>query len=240
LDFTFSAPKSVSLQALVAGDKAVIEAHNKAVRAAVALMEKHVHARRKVGGRSHREQTGNLVAAAFQHELSRAKDPQLHTHVVVMNMTERSDGQWRALSNEELFKHTKLIGAAYRADLARELQLLGYEIRLTDKEGGFELAHIDRAQIEAFSQRSRMIEDALSNHGKTRGEASTLEREVIALATRPKKERLTAQERRLLMAHWKERSRAPESTTTAASAGPAARRSQKAAHANRWISPSRT
>ncbi len=207
-DFTFSAPKSVSLQALVAGDQAVIEAHNKAVRAAVALMEKHVHARKKVWGRSHREQTGNLVAAAFQHELSRAKDPQLHTHVVVMNMTERGDGQWRALSNEELFKHTKLIGAAYRADLARELQLLGYEIRLTDKEGSFELAHIDRAQIEAFSQRSRMIEDALSNHGKTRGEASTLEREVIALATRPKKERLTAQERRLLMAHWKETSRA--------------------------------
>ena len=207
-DFTFSAPKSVSLQALVAGDQAVIEAHNKAVRAAVALMEKHVHARKKVWGRSHREQTGNLVAAAFQHELSRAKDPQLHTHVVVMNMTERGDGQWRALSNEELFKHTKLIGAAYRADLARELQLLGYEIRLANKEGGFELAHIDRAQIEAFSQRSRMIEDALSNHGKTRGEASTLEREVIALATRPKKERLTAQERRLLMAHWKETSRA--------------------------------
>ncbi len=207
-DFTFSAPKSVSMQALVGGDQAIIEAHNKAVRAAVALMEGHVNARKKVGGRSHREWTGNLVAAAFQHELSRAKDPQLHTHVVVMNMTERSDKQWRALSNEELFKHTKLIGAAYRAGLARELQLLGYEIRLTDKDGGFELAHIDRAQIEAFSQRSRMIEDALSNHGKTRGEASTLEKEVIALATRPKKDRLTAQERRLLMAHWKEKSRA--------------------------------
>src|SRR5205807_5766796 len=207
-DFTFSAPKSVSMQALVGGDQGIIEAHNKAVRAAVALMEGHVNARKKVGGRSHREWTGNLVAAAFQHELSRAKDPQLHTHVVVMNMTERSDRQWRALSNEELFKHTKLIGAAYRAALARELQLLGYEIRLTDKDGGFELAHIDRAQIEAFSQRSRMIEDALSNHGKTRGEASTLEKEVIALATRPKKDRLTAQERRLLMAHWKEKSRA--------------------------------
>src|SRR6267143_1210642 len=207
-DFTFSAPKSVSLQALVAGDQAVIEAHNKAVRAAVALMEKHVHARKKVWGRSHREQTGNLVAVAFQHELSRAKDPQLHTHVVVMNMTERGDGQWRALSNEELFKHTKLIGAAYRADLARELQLLGYEIRLTDKEGGFELAHIDRAQIEAFSQRSRMIEEALEKRGKTRGEASTLEKQVITLATRPKKDPLTEQDRRLLMEHWKEKSRA--------------------------------
>jgi conjugative relaxase-like TrwC/TraI family protein len=176
-DFTFSAPKSVSMQALVAGDQAVIEAHNKAVRAAVGLMERHVNARRKVLGRSHREQTGNLVAAAFQHELSRAKDPQLHTHVVVMNMTERSDAQWLVLSNEELFRHTKLIGAAYRASLARELQLLGYEIRLTDKEGGFELAHINREQIESFSGRSRTIEEALSSRGKTRGEASTLEKQ---------------------------------------------------------------
>jgi conjugative relaxase-like TrwC/TraI family protein len=207
-DFTFSAPKSVSMQALIAGDRTVIEAHNRAVLAAVALMEKHVNVRKKVWGRSHREQTGNLVAAAFQHELSRAKDPQLHTHVVVMNMTERSDGQWRALSNEELFRHTKLIGAAYRAGLARELQLLGYEIRLTDKEGGFELAHISREQIEAFSQRSRMIEEALEKRGKTRGEASTLEKQVITLATRPKKDPLTEQDRRLLMEHWKDKSRA--------------------------------
>ncbi|MGH8746607.1 MAG: MobF family relaxase, partial [Burkholderiales bacterium] len=207
-DFTFSAPKSVSVQALIAGDQAVIEAHGKAVRDALALMERYAVARRKTAGVSHREHTGNLVAAAFQHELSRAKDPQLHTHLVVMNMTERGDGQWRALSNEELFKHTKLLGAAYRASLARYLQALGYEIRLTDKEGAFELAHISRAQIEAFSQRSRVIEEALVNRGKTRAEASTLEKQVIALATRPKKDRLGDQDRRVLIAHWKEKSRA--------------------------------
>ena len=207
-DFTFSAPKSVSIQALIGGDQAIIEAHNKAVRDALALMEQHAIARRKIAGTSHREHSGNLVTAAFQHELSRAKDPQLHTHVVVMNMTERSDGQWRALSNEELFKRTKLLGAAYRGNLARNLQSLGYEIRLTDKEGSFELAHISRAQIEAFSQRSRVIVEALAKRGKTRAEASTLEKQVIALATRPKKDRLNEQERRLLMQHWTEMSRA--------------------------------
>src|SRR5205809_197905 len=206
-DFTFSAPKSVSLQALIAGDQAIIEAHNKAVRDAVALMERHAIGRKKIAGVSHRQHTGNLVAAAFQHELSRAKDPQLHTHVVVMNMTERSDGEWRALSNEELFKRTKLLGAAYRGSLARNLQALGYEIRLTDKEGSFELAHISRAQIEAFSQRSRMIEEALESRGKSREDASTLEKQVITLATRPKKDRLTEHDRRVLMEHWKEKSR---------------------------------
>lgn len=207
-DFTFSAPKSVSLQALIFGDQAIVEAHNKAVREVLALMERHAIARKKSLGVRHRQHTGNLVTAAFQHELSRAKDPQLHTHVVVMNMTERADGQWRALSNEELFKHTKLLGAAYRASLARHLQALGYEIRLTDKEGAFELAHFSRAQIEAFSQRSRVIEEALESRGKTRAEASTLEKQVIALATRPKKDRLTEQDRRLLMEHWNETSRA--------------------------------
>ena len=206
-DFTFSAPKSVSMQALIAGDQAVIEAHNRAVRDAFELMERHAVARKKLRGTSHRQATGNLVAAAFQHELSRAKDPQLHTHVVVMNMTERSDGEWRALSNEELFKRTKLLGAAYRGSLARNLQELGYEIRLTDKEGAFELAHIGRTQIEAFSQRSRMIEEALESRGKSREDASTLEKQVITLATRPKKDRLTEQDRRVLMEHWKEKSR---------------------------------
>lgn len=207
-DFTFSAPKSVSMQALIAGDRAVVEAHNRAVRDAFALMERHAVARKKVKGESHRQATGNLVAAAFQHELSRAKDPQLHTHVVVMNMTERSDGEWRALSNEDLFKRTKLLGAAYRGSLARNLQALGYEIRLTDKEGAFELAHIGRPQIEAFSQRSRMIEEALESRGKSREGASTLEKQVITLATRPKKDQLTEHDRRLLMEYWKEKSRA--------------------------------
>jgi len=93
-DFTFSAPKSVSMQALIAGDRAVVEAHNRAVRDAFALMERHAIARKKVKGESQRQKTGNLVAAAFQHELSRAKDPQLHTHVVVMNMTQKMDGRY--------------------------------------------------------------------------------------------------------------------------------------------------
>ena len=206
-DFTFSAPKSVSMQALIAGDRTVIEAHDRAVREAFKLMERYAVTRKKANGTSYRQVTGNLVAAAFQHELSRAKDPQLHTHVVVMNMTERSDGEWRALSNEDLFKRTKLLGAAYRASLARNLQALGYDIRLTDKEGGFELAHISRAQIEAFSQRSRVIEEALESRGKSRAEASTLEKQVITLATRPKKDRLTERDRRVLMEHWKEKSR---------------------------------
>lgn len=205
-DFTFSAPKSVSMQALIGGEAKILQAHHKAVAQALTLLEASAMARKKVSGVSYRESTGNLVAAAFQHELSRAKDPQLHTHVVIMNMTQRRDGQWRALSNEELFKRTKLVGAAYRAALARELQHAGYEIRRTDGEGGFELAHISRAQIEAFSERSRAIEETLSKRGKTRAEASTLEKQVITLTTRPGKDALSDADRRTLMEHWKDKS----------------------------------
>lgn len=215
-DFTFSAPKSVSMQALIGGDARVVTAHQHAVQEALAVLEQHAIARKKVGGISHRQTTGNVVAAAFQHELSRAKDPQLHTHVVVMNMTQREDGEWRALSNEELFRRTKLAGAVYRGALARELQRIGYGIRRTDGEGGFELAHIGRAQIEAFSERSRVIEQALTERGKSRAEASTLEKQVITLATRPAKHALNEHERRTLMEHWKATSAAARITYTSA------------------------
>lgn len=205
-DFTFSAPKSVSMQALIGGDHRIVEAHERAVTDALSLLEGHTIARKKVDGVSYRQTTGNLVAAAFQHELSRAKDPQLHTHVVIMNMTQRRDGEWRALSNEELFRRTKLAGAVYKAALARELQRVGYSIRRTDAEGGFELIHIGRAQIEAFSARSRVIEQALAERGKTREDASTLEKQVITLATRPEKQAMDDQARRVLMEHWKAKS----------------------------------
>lgn len=149
LDLTFSAPKSVSMQALVAGDKGVTAAHDRAVMRALEQVEQLAEARKKVKGKSYRERTGNMVIGKFRHEMSRAKDPQLHTHSVVLNMTRRADGMWRALSNEDIFRAKKTIDATYQAELARGLQELGYQIRVVDDRGNFELAHISRDQIEA-------------------------------------------------------------------------------------------
>jgi conjugative relaxase-like TrwC/TraI family protein len=204
VDLTFSAPKSVSIQALIGGDTRVIAAHDLAVSRALEYAETLAVARRKTKGKSVREATGNMVFAKFRHDLSRLKDPQLHTHAIALNMTQRSDGQWRALNNEALLKQTKLIGAAYRAELASELQQLGYRIRVTDQDGAFELDHISRDQLEAFSQRSKVIEDALANEGKTRATASSLEKRVIALATRNRKEDL---DKEVLQQYWQEKSR---------------------------------
>ncbi|MGZ5198254.1 MAG: MobF family relaxase [Telluria sp.] len=204
LDLTFSAPKSVSMQALVAGAKEVTSAHDRAVTRALEEVERLAGARRKVKGKTYRERTGNLVIGKFRHEMSRAKDPQLHTHAVVLNMTQRRDGAWRALSNEDIFKVQHAIDALYKAELARELRGLGYSIRLVDDRGGFELAHIGREQIEAFSARSRIIEEALASEGKTRATATTLEKQVIALATRTRKDE---RDRAIIKQYWLEKSR---------------------------------
>src|SRR5690625_2962102 len=204
LDMTFSAPKSVSMQALVAGDTGVTTAHDKAVTQAIAEVEKLAEARLKVKGKSSRQRTGNMVVAKFGHEMSRAKDTQLHTHDVVLNMTQRLDGKWRALSNEDIFRAYEAVDAIYKSELAKELQSLGYSIRLVDDKGNFELSHISRSQIEAFSSRSAVIEEALANEGKTRATATRLEKQIISLATRPKKDE---GDRELVKQYWVEKSR---------------------------------
>ncbi|WP_017168348.1 MobF family relaxase [Xanthomonas phaseoli] len=204
LDLTFSAPKSVSMQALVAGDKDVTAAHDRAVTRALEQVERLAEARKKVKGKSYRERTANMVIGKFRHEMSRAKDPQLHTHAVVLNMTQRADGAWRALSNEDIFRVQHEVDALYKAELARGLQALGYAIRLVDDQGNFELDHISRDQIEAFSARSRVIEEALVNEGKTRATATTLEKQIISLATRPRKDE---SDRELVKQYWVEKSR---------------------------------
>lgn len=204
LDLTFSAPKSVSMQALVAGDKSVVLAHDRAVTKAMEHVEKLAQARRKEQGKTMRERTGNMVIGKFRHEMSRGKDPQMHTHAVVMNMTQRADGEWRALFNDDIFVVQHEVDAMYKGLLAYELRELGYEIRVLDNEGNFELNHITREQIEAFSGRSKVIEDALAKDGKTRADATTLEKQIIAMATRPRKDERDAE---LVKQYWVTKSR---------------------------------
>ena len=203
-DATFSAPKSISLQALVGGDLRLIEAHQKAVDRALAYAETLAACRVTEAGQTVTASTGNLVVARFEHDLSRACDPQLHTHCVLVNATRRADGQWRALNNEAIYRHKMFVGALYRAELAREVQRLGYEVRLTHLDGRFELAHIDDRQIRAFSQRSAAIEEHLQKSGQDREEASAWDKKLAAVVTREKK---TAVDRQVLRQEWEALSR---------------------------------
>jgi conjugative relaxase-like TrwC/TraI family protein len=105
-DATFSAPKSVSITALVGGDERVREAHRESVRVALNELEPYVQAR--LGGNRLPETTGNAVAALFEHDSARPVNgyaaPQLHTHAVIFNLIETADGSVRPLQPRELYR----------------------------------------------------------------------------------------------------------------------------------------
>lgn len=199
-DVTLSAPKSVSIMAEVAGDRRLIEAHGQAVKTALAHVETQMAATRvRHGGRVTREATGNLVVASFQHGTSRAQDPQLHTHNVIMNATQGEDGSWRSLEPRAIYQLQKQIGAIYRQELALKVRELGYEIEL-GKESMFEIKGVSTDVMAAFSTRSAEIEAALCERGTSRKEASAAEKQVAALDTRQAK---VATDHSALVADWR-------------------------------------
>ena len=167
-DLTLSAPKSVSLAALVGGDARVTKAHGRAVDRTLAWVEgRAVETRMKDpdGGRMIRAGDQKAVIATFTHETSRNLDPQLHTHAVIANMVQGEDGKWRTMANEKLYSSKMLIGALYRGELARELTSLGYGIEKTHADGRFEIAGVSREVIDAFSTRRAEIEAAMDGRG---------------------------------------------------------------------------
>jgi conjugative relaxase-like TrwC/TraI family protein len=194
-DATFSAPKSISLQALIGDDYRLFDAHRHAVHAGLAAMEEHVETR----NRGKRETSGNMVAATFEHYSSRAGDPQLHTHAFVMNMTQRDDGQWRAIEPRTLFQAQHLGTEVYRDTLAKEVQQLGYEISERGEHGAFELAGYSRETIMSFSQRREQIEQDLADNHIGRGARA---QQLAAYRTRAEKSYANAQE---LKAQWRAR-----------------------------------
>ena len=158
-DYTFSAPKSVSIAALIQKDKRVIQAHDAAVKTALQVLENRYAQTRVRRGPGIREkvQTGNLLAATFRHETSREQDPQLHTHCVVINATQLEDGKWQSLSNEEVLNNQKLLGEIYQNELAVQLRSHGYEIA-PNGSGQFEFKNYEQPLLDLFSTRTQQIE----------------------------------------------------------------------------------
>ncbi len=167
-DLTFSAPKSVSIAALVGGDDRIVEAHDRAVAATLAWVEENAAQTRMKGpdsGKMARVGGQKIVAALFRHDTSRNLDPQLHTHAVLANMVRGGDGKWRSMANEGLYARQKLVGMLYRNELAAGLAKLGYAIEKTHADGRFEIAGIPREAIDAFSTRRAEIEAAMAERG---------------------------------------------------------------------------
>ncbi|EPN1656318.1 MobF family relaxase [Cronobacter sakazakii] len=185
-DLTFSAPKSVSLLVLVGNDKALLDAHNHAVRVAAGYVEKLVSARDTKDGVTSIVPTGKMVAAAFTHDTSRNLDPQLHTHLLVANMTE-SNGKWKALATdyihgagfiETVMKMQVTLGKIYRQALREQVEALGHEVESVGKNGLWEIKGVPEVVREEFSSRGKEIEGAVG------AEATLRSRDVAAKDTR--------------------------------------------------------
>lgn len=209
-DLTFSAPKTVSV-AWALSDKetreAIQAAQFQAVSAAFSYLQQQAGFTRtgKGGAQTTR---ALLTGAAFEHGTSRAQDPQLHTHLFLVNVGIGTDGKTRTLKTEELYRHKMAAGAVYRAELAHGLHQLGFDpIRHSHHDpekrrthSWFELAGIPQDLVEHFSKRRQDVLAAMEGRGSQSAEAS----KIAALATRAKKEHLPRQEN---LERWKEEAR---------------------------------
>jgi conjugative relaxase-like TrwC/TraI family protein len=184
-DATFSAPKSVSLTALVGGDSRVRQAHRDAVHTALEHLESYTTAR--IGGNHPAEPTAKFIAAKFEHDTARPVDgyaaPQLHTHAVVFNITERENGQYRALQPQSLFASQQFATAIYQSELTYRLHQLGYEIA-AGRSGAPEIKGYTQEYLDASSPRSQQIREYLERTGRNGKEAA----EIAAHSTRDHKE----------------------------------------------------
>lgn len=200
-DLTFSCPKSVSTlwsQASADVRQAIQRAQLDAVRETLAYLERRAAFTRRGKGGQRFERIG-LVAALFEHGSSRAQDPQLHTHALVLNAGLRRDGTAGTVVSTLLFRHKMAAGALYRAELGRQLvEQLG--LMLVPAGDHFEVAGVPEALMQAFSRRRAEVERELGRIG--RGDALAAKR--ATLQTRNRKEVLPREE---LFRRWQETGR---------------------------------
>ncbi|MGS3662797.1 conjugative transfer relaxase/helicase TraI [Salmonella enterica subsp. enterica serovar Minnesota] len=187
-DLTLSAPKSISVLGVVLGDSRILEAHQRAVGVAMGEIERLASTRVMVDGVSQTEMTGKLLAAAFHHDTSRELDPQLHTHLIVMNLTEYL-GEWKTLSSdkvgnsgfiENVYALQVALGKIYRNELRQAVEEMGFRTVVTGKN---DLWEIEGVPVEIFSQRTQQIREAVGDG------ASLKSRDVAALDTRKAKQK---------------------------------------------------
>jgi conjugative relaxase-like TrwC/TraI family protein len=160
-DATFSAPKSVSLAALVGDDERVRIAHRESVEKALEVFESYMQARG--GGNKPAITTGKMIAAQFEHTAARPDHengyaaPQLHTHVVIMNMTKTEKGEIRSVQPLELYRTQQYATAIYRTHLAEKLQSLGYQIKVDQRTGAPEIKGFSKEYLQEASPRREEV-----------------------------------------------------------------------------------
>ncbi len=204
-DLTFSAPKSVSVAWALADPQTqalIYDAHQRALADVIAYGEQHVFGSRSGKHSIVQEDIVGVVATGFDHWDLRSGDPQLHTHVVIMNRVQcAGDGVWRSLDSRGLFKATVALSELYNGVLSDYLTAaLGYgwepQLRKHSATPKWEIAGVPETLQEEFSQRSAAIEDTKNQlvsefvavHGRSPTSTEVLRlRQQATLATRPDK-----------------------------------------------------
>ena len=234
LDFQCSAPKSVSLLAVTFGDERLRQAHHEAVSVAFAELERFAARRVRGGEAAWSEQvavTGNLCAARFEHDASRALDAHLHTHLVTANATfDAKADKWFALTEREMLSAVRYAGKVYQNELAHRVLAAGYEIESARNDRGviegFEVVGVTAKDRAVASKRRAQIEKEIAVFEKKHGRTPTT-KEIHGITTRTRSGKLTeittAEVRRRQRADFSpERVQALETLVTAARhAGPA-------------------
>lgn len=173
-DFTFSAPKSVSILAALTGDERLIAAHQRAVNATLQELESYAGTRLRSGGVNRDRTTGNLVIAVYHHDTSRELDPQLHTHAVAANLTwDGTENRWKALQAYPIYERRAYLTEVYRNFLAHEVRSFGYEIEEhRDSKGrdlGFQIRGVSDELVRKYSQRSEQRDQAIAAFIEVKG-----------------------------------------------------------------------
>ena len=193
-DLTFSAPKSISIQALVGGDERLVAAHDKAVREALTEAEGHAATRVRLNGANEDRTTANWIVATYRHDTSRELDPQLHTHAVAANLTyDGVEGRWKALQASGLYERRAYLTEVYRNALAREVRGLGYEIESRrdskGKDHGFDIIGVSNELLEKYSVRSAQRDAAIERFTVENGRKPT-DNEVAVLVRESRADKL--------------------------------------------------
>lgn len=193
-DFTISAPKSVSIMAILGKDDRLFEAHDLAVKEALRELEAHAETRVRGRGVNGSRNTGNLVVAIYHHDTSRKCDPQIHTHAVAFNITHDAvENRWKALEARNIYDNLNYLTEVYRSALAFQVEKLGYKtVSVRDANGknlGFEIAGIAADLRDRFSQRSKDRDQAKAEFEAKKGRPAT-NRETAVLVRETREDKL--------------------------------------------------
>ena len=190
-DFTFSAPKSVSILHAVTQDERIQKAFEESVTETMQELEKDMRTQVGQGAEKTHAKTGNMVWAEFTHLTARpvdgVSDPHLHTHCYAMNTTwNEQAGRFQAGEFGSIKKDAPYYEAAFDARLAHKMNQLGYKVE--QRGYSWELAGLDNKTLQKFSRRTAEVEQAAAKEAAQNGAISAKQKDKLGQLTRSKKQ----------------------------------------------------